>query len=125
MVAPHRPRPLLLAALLLTGLGALVAAGPQAQSVGITARDPIEQVNAELIRQGWRPSGDPAVETFARELSGNALSSLVDCAGTGAGFCRYDYARGQQRLEVITVPNRDGDGLVHHWQIVDAPAPGP
>jgi len=52
---------------------------------------------------------------FERELAGNRLTSLSGCSGTGAGFCRYDYRRGGQRLEVITVAGPDGNGLVLRW----------
>lgn len=118
MPARRLLHPSLLAGLLLT-IAVLAASGPQAQSLGIGLHDPIERVDTELRRQGWLPDGDPALESFDRELSGNDLASLRSCAGTGIGFCRYEYRRGRQRLVVITAPGGDGDGLIQQWQVSD------
>lgn len=98
----------------------MASARPQALPPSLHLQKPIEQADQSLLDQGWQPDGDPSVETLDRELAGNSLSSLRSCSGTGAGFCRYDYRRGQQRLVVITVPDPDGDGLVHHWALEDA-----
>ena len=106
------------AALLFTAVTLLIAsAGLQAKPVTLQTNQPIETADGLLRSQGWKPDGDPDLDSFDRELSGNGLSSLRSCSGTGAGFCRYDYQRGNEHLEVITVPSRDGDGLVHHWQL--------
>ena len=114
-------RPFLIAglpALALAVLGAITGlAGPPL--LPLSVQQPIEHADGALRQQGWQADGDPTLDSFDRELSGNDLSSLRHCAGTGAGFCRYDYRKGEQRLEVITVPGRDGDGLVHHWQVLD------
>ena len=115
------PRPLRTMLLVLACLAALGGsqgrADAPAATLAIRARQPIEQADQTLQAQGWRPDGDPALETYDRELSGNGLASLRGCSGTGAGFCRYDYRRGRERLQVITVPSQDGDGLVHQWQL--------
>ena len=97
---------------------ALVLAGAalQAEPVTLQTQQPIESADRLLRSQGWQPNGDPQLDSFDRELSGNGLASLRSCSGTGVGFCRYDYRRGSEQLEVITVPSSDGDGLVHHWQ---------
>ena len=106
------------AGMLFTALTLLVAgAALQAEPVTLQTSQPIETADRLLRSQGWKPDGAPDLDSFDRELSGNGLSSLRSCSGTGAGFCRYDYQRGSERLEVITVPSRDGDGLVHHWQL--------
>lgn len=111
----HEVRPR--AGLLLTALALLVAgASLQAEPVTLQTNQPIEHADRLLRGQGWQPDGDPQVDSFDRELSGNGLGSLRSCSGTGAGFCRYDYRRGSEQLQVITVPSRDGDGQVHHWQ---------
>ena len=99
------------------------AANLQAKPLPLQSRQPIESADRLLRSQGWRPDGEPQIESFDRELSGNGLSSLRSCAGTGAGFCRYDYRRGSAQLQVITVPSRDGDGLVHHWQLTPSGTP--
>jgi hypothetical protein len=88
-------------------------------------QEPIERLDLRLRQQGWKPDGDPALESLDRELAGNDLASLRSCSGTGAGFCRYDYRRGRQQLNVITVPNRNGDGEVHHWQLDGRPVSSP
>ena len=52
------------------------------------------------------------------ELSGLKLISLSSCSGTGVGFCRYDYRRGQQHLSIVTIPSDPGStsvGLVERW----------
>ena len=119
------------AALLLTTLVALAGrfslAAPPAPEPQLNLHQPIEQADQRLRAQGWQPAGDPALESLDRELSGNSLTSLRSCSGTGAGFCRYDYRYGSHQLQVITVPSSDGDGLVHHWQLRSAApaAPGP
>lgn len=111
----------LLAGAMLSALGLIAAAGP----LPLAANQRIERVDVQLRRQGWQPHGDPLVESLDRELAGSDLSSLRSCSGTGAGFCRYDYRRGWQHLQVITVPGRDGDGLVHHWLLEDRPGRRP
>jgi len=127
-MAKPRPLPIMLLLVCMATLGGSQGrADAPAEALSIRERQPIEQVDQVLRAQGWRPDGDPALETYDRELSGNSLTALRSCSGTGAGFCRYDYRRGSQQLEVITVPSADGDGLVHHWQLRSAApaAPGP
>lgn len=118
-----------LAGAMLSAMGLIAAAGPSgkpsAASLPLAARQRIERADAQLRRQGWQPHGDPLIESLDRELAGSDLSSLRSCSGTGAGFCRYDYRRGRQQLQVITVPGRDGDGLVHHWLVEDQPGNRP
>lgn len=80
-------------------------------------REPIQQVDHLLRRAGWQPDGERQLDSLDRELSGNDLTSLRSCSGTGMGFCRYAYRRGRERLDVITIPNHNGDGLVHHWDL--------
>jgi len=110
---------------LVGALALLAAAGPRAQPLHLLEQQSIEQADGQLQQQGWRADGEAHLDSFDRELSGNELSSLRSCSGTGAGFCRYDYRRGRQHLEVITVPGHDGDGLVHHWRLGDEPAGKP
>jgi hypothetical protein len=117
-MAKPSPLPIMLLLVCMATLGGSQGrADAPAEALSIRERQPIEQVDQVLRAQGWRPDGDPALETYDRELSGNSLASLRGCSGTGAGFCRYDYRRGTDRLEVITVPSQDGDGVVHQWQL--------
>jgi hypothetical protein len=101
--------------LLLTPL-AIPMPGVRPQVIQLKPNQTIHSADAQLKAQGWRPAGDPGLQPFERELAGNQLPSLSDCSGTGAGFCRYDYRRGRQRLEVITVAGPGGTGLVQRWQ---------
>jgi hypothetical protein len=100
--------------LLLTPL-ALPVLGVRPQGMPLKPNQAITSADQQLKAQGWRPAGDPGLQPFERELAGNQLASLSGCSGTGAGFCRYDYRRGRQRLEVITVAGPDGTGLVQRW----------
>jgi hypothetical protein len=115
-----------LLALVLIAAGSSLGLGQvQGPAPTLQLQEPIETADQRLRQQGWQPDGDPGLETFDRELAGNALTSLRSCSGTGSGFCRYDYHRGRQQLSVITVPNANGDGLVHHWQLDGNPAAPP
>jgi len=107
-------KPLGALALLLTAL-AIPILGVRPQVLRLKPNQSIDAADAQLKAQGWQPAGDPGLQPFERELSGNRLTSLSGCSGTGAGFCRYDYRRGRQRLEVITVAGPDGSGLVQRW----------
>lgn len=108
-------RPLGVLVLLLTAL-AIPMRVVQPQVLQLRANQSIDSADAQLKAQGWRPAGAPGLQPFERELAGNRLTSLSGCSGTGAGFCRYDYRRGRQRLEVITVVGPDGQGVVQRWQ---------
>ncbi|WP_398336825.1 hypothetical protein [Vulcanococcus sp.] len=107
-------RPVGVLVLLLTAL-AIPMRGVQPQVLLLKPNQPIVAADAQLRSQGWAPAGDATLQAFERELAGNRLTSLSGCSGTGAGFCRYDYRRGGQRLEVITVAGPDGNGLVLRW----------
>jgi hypothetical protein len=80
----------------------------------IEPREPISQVDARLLAEGWvaKPDRDPI--PFERRLAYNTLASLSGCSGTGMGFCRYDYQRGAQRFAVVTAPGPNGSGVVHN-----------
>jgi hypothetical protein len=108
--------------LLVVAAGAMVALAQVVRSGGdaqtalpvIAPQEPINQVDARLLADGWvaKPDRDPL--PFERERAHNNLASLSACSGTGMGFCRYDYQRGSQRFAVVTVPGPDGNGIVHN-----------
>jgi len=78
----------------------------------------IVQANAALTASGWKPAPDRAVLEFEKTLSKTDLEALASCSGTGLGFCRYDYARGGQRLFVVTVADGaqpEKAGIVMRW----------
>jgi hypothetical protein len=86
----------------------------ETQLPAIAPQEPISQVDARLLADGWvaKPDRDPL--PFERRLAHNTLASLSGCSGTGMGFCRYDYQRGSQHFAVVTVPGPDGTGIVHN-----------
>ena len=84
----------------------------------LSQRQSILEAHRTLVAAGWSPA--PAQEPSPRERlwSAVALPSLSACSGTGAGFCRFDYQRQQQRLSVVTVPSDPGQpsvGRVERW----------
>ena len=116
---PEAARTSIVVAAAALGFGVLLALTAPIPNGGqlLRVREPIEAADARLRRLGWQPEQDPPAESFDRELSGNALSSLRACSGTGLGYCRYDYRRGRDRLQVITVPDSNGDGQVVRWSL--------
>lgn len=84
-----------------TGLASLLRVG-----------EPIVTADQRLLRLGWRPAAAASADAIDQERSGSRLASLSGCAGTGLGYCRFDYRRGRARLAVITLPfvsgHRDG-----------------
>lgn len=84
----------------------------------LSARQTILDANRHLIANGWRPAPEKMPTPEERRLSSVALESLSSCAGTGVGFCRFDYRRDLQRLSVVTVPSEPGRpsvGRVDRW----------
>ena len=96
-------------------LSQAVRSGPDAPPSPplVLLQEPVTQVDALLLGEGWRPKPDRQPLPFERELAGNQLASLSSCSGTGMGFCRYDYQRGKQSLMVVTVPGTSGVEVVH------------
>ena len=95
--------------------GASAATDPEAL---LSQRQSILEAHRTLVAAGWSPA--PAQEPSLQERlwSAVALPSLSACSGTGAGFCRFDYQREQQRLSVVTVPSNPGQpsvGRVERW----------
>ena len=74
----------------------------------LSARQTILDANRHLIANGWRPAPEKMPTPEERRLSSVVLESLSSCAGTGVGFCRFDYRRDLQRLSVVTVPSEPG-----------------
>ena len=105
----------LAAAAVVVGIQAVRSGGDEQRPPPVVApQEPISQVDARLIEEGWVPQSDRAPLPFERRLAHNDLASLSGCSGTGLGFCRYDYQRGSQRFAVVTVPGPDGHGVVHN-----------
>ena len=104
---------------LLLGLLAVLITGSQsalsADELSLLREEPIVQADQRLRGQGWKPDPSLKPDPLDRHLAGNQLASLSACSGTGMGFCRYDYQRGDRSLAVVTVPGPKGDGVVHSW----------
>ena len=84
----------------------------------LTTTQTILEANRHLIANGWHPAPEKMPTPEERRLSSVALESLSSCAGTGVGFCRFDYRRDLQRLSVVTVPSEPGRpsvGRVERW----------
>ena len=86
--------------------------------------DPVNVIYGTFILYvGWisfNCSGTYGLTSGRENLA--ARVGVVTCiggaAGTGAGFCRFDYQREQQRLSVVTVPSNPGQpsvGRVERW----------
>ena len=100
--------------------GGVVLADPMSSSmIQLQIGQSIRAADASLLSSGWLPQPDQSMEGLEQDSSGLALPALSSCSGTGAGFCRYDYARDRQRLYVVTVPSPSSDlsGLVQRWWI--------
>ena len=106
----------LLAAAPIVGLSAaVVQAGGQLQ---LTPRQTILEANRHLLADGWVPAPEQTPSARERQWAAVSLKSLTACAGTGVGYCRFDYQRNQQRLSVVTVPSQPGRasvGRVDRW----------
>jgi hypothetical protein len=86
----------------------------QAELPVVAPQEPINQVDARLLADGWIANPDRDPRPFERQRAHNNLASLSACSGTGMGFCRYDYQRGSQHFAVVTVPGPNGNGIVHN-----------
>ncbi|NPD17701.1 hypothetical protein HOY34_21210 [Xinfangfangia sp. D13-10-4-6] len=66
----------------------------------------ITEARARLAEQGWSPAdhGPPEGRPDERSaaLAGSGLIEAESCAGTGFGFCAFDYVAGTDILSVIT-----------------------
>ncbi|AII43103.1 hypothetical protein KR100_06955 [Synechococcus sp. KORDI-100] len=103
------------AAPLLTMVVAAVHAGEQLQ---LTPRQTILEADRHLLADGWIPAPQQTPSVQERQWASVSLPSLSSCAGTGVGYCRFDYQRNQQRLSVVTVPSEPGRpsvGRVDRW----------
>ncbi|MCP9771401.1 hypothetical protein KBY66_01950 [Synechococcus sp. Tobar12-5m-g] len=83
----------------------------------------ITTADRNLQAKGWRPAPERQPDQLDRERAGNPLASLSACSGSGLGYCRYDYRRGQHTLTVITAAFLPGAGpgaSVVRWS--DGPA---
>jgi hypothetical protein len=84
---------------------------------------PYRDAREILIDAGWE-----AIGVQERQNPSETVTSLVelgygevvDCAGTGMGFCRFEFTNvAGEKLAIVTVNNEAGGGgsLVYRWWI--------
>jgi hypothetical protein len=91
---------------------------------------PYAQAREILIDAGWQAIEIPilqrgdyfsgATEYIIKELGYN---EVVDCSGTGMGFCRFEFVTADKRkLVVITTNNQKGQQpILYRWSIEENP----
>jgi hypothetical protein len=76
-----------------------------------------------LIDAGWQPMvvrrPDPIGGTVARMVNELGYGEVVDCSGTGRGFCLFSFVNAEdQKLSITTVNNQTGQApTVAGWRI--------
>ena len=84
----------------------------------LNQRQTIFEAHRTLVAAGWQHAPETNPSPGERHWSGVSLHSLSTCSGTGAGLCRFDYKRNNERLSGVTVPSRPGEasvGRVARW----------
>ena len=91
---------------------------------------PYAQAREILLGAGWQAIEIPipqrgnqlfgATKYIVKELGYN---EVVDCSGTGMGFCRFEFVMAEKRkLVVITVNNQKGQQpILYRWLIEKNP----
>lgn len=107
--------PLMLIGTMVTA--SIVQMGP-AFSLPLAVGQTIEKADSELIGLGWKPNPEATPMIEERQRSGVNLKSLSSCSGTGIGFCRFDYRKGEENLSIVTVPEHHDEqttSIVERW----------
>jgi hypothetical protein len=103
-----------------------------AQEVPTTLQQGMAYAEAReiLIEAGWQAI---EISPMQRESQSDTVSYLmelgynevVDCAGTGMGFCRLEFATAEgQTLAIVTVNNQRGDEpTLYRWMLEESNAP--
>jgi hypothetical protein len=70
---------------------------------------PIDVARQALMAAGWRPVPSQRLPAGSREaeLSARGMVEVDSCAGTGMGFCLFNYTGAAGRLSVTTVGDAD------------------
>ena len=94
------------------------------KSVSLREGMPYKEARQLLLGQGWQPNkdGDPANlnSLTVRKLYGLGYVEIEDCAGTGQGFCSFQFInKSGDRFFVVTTPGGsvDIDPFVSKWWI--------
>ena len=116
---------------ILAGAITILSGSIHAQEVPLLKqRMPYAQTREILIDAGWQAIEIPtlqrgdhffgATQYIVKELGYN---EVVDCSGTGMGFCRFEFATAEKRkLVVITVNNQKGQQpILYRWSIEENP----
>ncbi|KAM3099461.1 hypothetical protein ACKFKG_03340 [Phormidesmis sp. 146-35] len=112
---------------ILAGTITLLSGTVYAQEVPNLKKEmPYAQARELLINKGWRAIEIPilqrgdqlfgATKYIVKELGYN---EVVDCSGTGMGFCRFEFeGTDGRKLIVITVDNqKKQQPIVYRWSI--------
>lgn len=98
----------------------------QAQEVPrLRQKMPYAQARKILLNAGWQAieipvlQRDPFRGTVEYIVKGLGYNEVVDCSGTGRGFCRFEFgAADGRKLVVITVNNQRGrQPILSHWLV--------
>lgn len=82
----------------------------------------LPQARAKLLAQGWRgvqPKREEGAERFLGGLIEAGYPEVVDCAGTGQGYCSFEYTNeAGDGLAVTTAGEHGEDGGKTYWPTV-------
>lgn len=82
----------------------------------------LPQARAKLLAQGWRglqPDREDGAERFLGGLIEAGYPEVVDCAGTGQGYCSFEYANDAgDGLAVTTAGEHGEEGGKAYWPSV-------
>lgn len=82
----------------------------------------LPQARAKLLAAGWRgvrPDREEGAESFLGGLIEAGYPEVVDCAGTGQGYCNFEYAAAAgHRLAVTTAGEHGVDEGKPYWPVV-------
>jgi hypothetical protein len=79
-----------------------------------------------LIAAGWQanlisPMARESISVVVQDLLDRGYSEVQDCAGTGQGLCRFEFATAEgQKLVVITQPT-EADPVLYRWWLEETP----
>ncbi len=93
--------------------------------------DPLHKARKELINSGWSPivtyekMDDGTLRKSlgdAKKIHADGIPEIETCSGAGVPFCSFNYRRGGDCLQVVTIGEYEGKGKplsIHHWNSID------
>ena len=66
--------------------------------------EPIREARQSLIEFAWEPTiqTEEVVLSFVEEMRQSRIVETIDCAGTGFGYCSFEYENAHANLNVTT-----------------------